>query len=100
MVCCHLRILSTEPSALPSVVTTCVGHLMFGKSATMLEIGITFMNPTCVDDAVRPISVDHHSTPACGKRLPSRPDIVRRAHDSTPPGLENSSVHAGIFSAT
>ena len=84
MVCCHWRMESTEPSALPSVVITNVGHWMRGRSAVMSALGIFFTKQSWVDTGVRAIILIHHSVPSGEKFLPRRPLMVRRAHGSMP----------------
>ena len=47
--CCQARVASTEPRPLPSVVTTSVGHAIFGRSGAHVDAGTPRMKPSCVE---------------------------------------------------
>ena len=84
IICCQPRTASTEPSPLPSVVTTRVGHLIDGRSGRTSIAGTERMKPSWVDSGVRPISFAQPSIISASHVLPSRPGMVQRAQLSTP----------------
>ena len=96
--CCHARISSTVPSPLCSVVMTSVGQAIFGRSERISAQAMVPMKPICVETAVPPMNLHHHSNPSGGKALPSRLPMFCRAQYSTP-WVSKSRMSSGTLSA-